>query len=127
MNFSGIPDFPPSCIRITQKPLKTQKEIREKHTCTWTGTCLLCTSPFCKPDRSTVSALLEHGSSRLNPGADVILFLCFNLTYLTLFTSYGNRDSNFPVPLCVRVSQSSNLELVSGSVFQAHSLEISVT
>ena len=66
--------------------------------CTQTGSRLLCTSLFCKPGRSTVSALLEHSSSLLNPGADMILFLCFNLTYLTLTTSYS-RDSNFTIPL----------------------------
>lgn len=60
---------------------------------------LTVTSLFCKPGRSTVSALLEHGSSLLNPGADMILFLCFNLTYLTLATSYSNRDSNFTIAL----------------------------
>lgn len=92
--------------------------------CTQTGSRLLCTSLFCKPGRSTVSALLEHGSSLLNPGADMILFLCFNLTYLTLAISYSNRDSNFTIPLHTSIL-TLNLELIFGSVFQAHPLEIS--
>lgn len=59
-------------LRIKQNVLKKKKkEIREKHMCTWTDSHLPHTSPFCKPGRGPVSALLEHGSSQL------LMWFCF--------------------------------------------------